>query len=169
MLRVFLAFVCAATALVGCQKSDSSNAPSGSPVAADKLPVSAPQGWREEKHNGKAVLIGPVVDGFRTNVNMIIEPFAGNLDAYADMSIKSLQRQLGSVTVLDKSAFKTDSGIVGVRFVCSTTIQGNKLRQTFYCFDAGERNKHIFTCSAPASRGDQLAPKFDEIMRTYKP
>lgn len=128
-----------------------------------------PEGWAVRAFPGlkyKAA-VGPAAAGFAPNMNIVDEPFAGPLDAYAEVSQASVQRLFKDCRVLKKDDFKATDGLRGVRIVIEAEQRGRRLRQTFYVFGNGT-TKFVVTCSALAEGGDRLDPVFEASMKTFR-
>ncbi len=141
----------------------------GYEMMAESLPLTPPAGWTIKKFDGKAFLVGPIVDGFGANIGLAMEPYSGTLEQYVGLSQKALIDMKSGYKHTEKGSFKTDDGIEGIRIAHEITINGKQLQQTCYVFEASDGNMRVFTASVPAGRGAEFAPTFDQIMRTYKP
>jgi hypothetical protein len=141
----------------------------GDDKSKDRVPLKPPEGWKHDKFGDKAVLVGPTHEGFRANINLTTEIADLPLAKYVDDATAAVQKVLPNLKVLKKGEFKTTAGLVGVKCECSNVANGIQLRQTFYVFEAANGKKLVFTCSAHATKGDELAPIFDSIIKTYAP
>lgn len=140
-----------------------------SALSTEKLPLTAPDGWRHDKFNGKAVIVGPTHNGFAANINLAIETADLSLAEYVEKAMALAKKEMPNLKTLKQSPFKTNGGVDGIRHECSNEINNVPLRQTFYIFSADGNRKRIFTSSVHGSQGDKLAPTIDSIIKTYVP
>ncbi len=99
----------------------------------------------------------------------MIEPSQLWLENYVDAAEEEMKKAIKGCKTLERSSFKTSAGAKGIRVVHEFSLSGKTVRSTFYAFDAAGDNKHVFTTTVVASRSAELAPVFDNIIRTYKP
>ena len=154
----------------GCKESmPSAKVDEEKPVFSAKLPLKPPADWREKVVDGKTLLVGPTIDGFAPNINLVTENSPGDLAAYVNLSVENLEGHRPGIQFLERKSFKTKGGIEGIKCVTLSTSQNSTWRQTYYFFDAADSKKLVFSCTVPADHGEELAPKFDEIIGTYQP
>ncbi len=140
------------------------------PTFAKNLFLSPASDWQRATINGVETLLGPSVDGFRTNVVLVEEADESNLEAFVDKSLKRMDVAFPKFQFLDRGAFKTASGIEGIRVSYQSTADKQHLWHVVYFFDVTEqKKKHIFTCTAAATNEKSFGPKFDALIRTYRP
>jgi hypothetical protein len=89
------------------------------------------------------------------------------LEAYADQYVEIAGRIAGSA--LKREAFRTKDGAAGFwwRFEQTLALPGQRLRQTQYVFENGQR-KCLITCTVAADGGETFDGVFDECMKTFK-
>jgi hypothetical protein len=129
----------------------------------------APAGWGIQDFPGLKykIAVGPAVMGFAPNINVVDEPFTGSLDSYVEESLATLRRVFTKFRLLKQDGFTTTDGLQGARMVVEDEQGGRMLRHSFYIFSQGE-TKLVVTCTAPAESGDELAPTFEAIMKTFR-
>lgn len=129
----------------------------------------APAGWKIEAFPGLKykIAVGPPVAGFAPNINVVDESFTGSLDSYDEATLAGLGRMFTKFRLLKHDRFTTTEGLQGTRMVVEDEQGGRMLRQSFYCFSQGE-TMFVVTCTAPAESGDELAPVFEAVMKTFR-
>lgn len=110
--------------------------------------------------------VGPVDDGFAPNMNLVRDDYKGDLKQFADRNVENLKKVFPNAKVLKQEEFKPGAGAAGIRVITENTVQGKKLKQTFYLFADGDR-KFIVTCSQSAD-GKNLDMVFEESLKTWK-
>ena len=98
---------------------------------------------------------------------MVVEPYAGTLDDYVAMNMKTVGARIAGFNVVEQKSFTTASGIRGARVVADDTVRNSNLQQIFYFFAGSSMNKIVVTASSRAGDGDHFAPIFDAAMKTF--
>lgn len=164
--------------IAGCSGSkDSAPTPVGEtkttrtlPVMVDKLPLTAPEGWKINAGKGSPeMMMGPVVGGVQTIVSLTVEPFAGTLEQFEDARLKDLEERYIEFELLARKDFATKGNIKGIKSAIVANLFQKKMRMTYYVFDGPEDKKYVFSCAVKAANGEEFDKKFDEIIATYKP
>jgi hypothetical protein len=113
------------------------------------------------------VVVGPQTADFAANIVVIDETFAGSLEAYAQGSIKSLERVLKDFEIVKKDDLETAAGLPVKRLIIVDEQNGRKLRQIFYLFGQGEK-KLTVTCSALRDADTKHDAVLEKAMKTFQ-
>jgi hypothetical protein len=137
--------------------------------AAGGFAYTVPQGWRTgnlQQVKYKIAYTTPV-KGFAPNVNVVDESFKGSIQEYVQRNVAALEKQFSQFKNLGQSAFKTTSGLNGVKLVSEAEQQGNKLRQVFFFFPGKGDKKFVITFSALAEEGKKYDAKVEKSLKTF--
>jgi hypothetical protein len=157
-----------------------------------------PTGWALKSIPGfeYKFAVGPEVDGFSPNINVVEEPFSGSVDAYMVEAKKTLSQILGgNLSILSEEKFTTEDGLEGLRMVSvaghsldekyfeglrkaggSVDLErilkeekapAETLYQTAYVFSTGQK-VYIATCTSSVKAGPSLSPVFDKALGTFR-
>jgi hypothetical protein len=128
-----------------------------------------PEDWKVREIPGLKYRIvhGPPAAGFAPNINVVDEAFKGGVEDYVTACLPLLQRTVENLRIEKRGAFRTESGLDGVRLITESRQQGRQLRQVAYFFCTGEK-AYVVTCTALADGGDQLDPLFERTMKTFR-
>jgi hypothetical protein len=132
----------------------------------------APQGWAFRAFPGMKykVALGPALDGFSANLNLVDEGFGGDLEHYVAANLATMRRVLTGFQILGQGAFTTDQKLEGYRVVTTSLQQDRQLRQIFYFLPAGRDRYFVVTGSALAAHHDAHDAQdaaFDESVRSF--
>lgn len=132
----------------------------------------APQGWAFRAFPGMKykVALGPALDGFSANLNVVDEGFGGDLEHYVAANLATMRRVLTGFRILGQGAFSTDQKLEGYRVVTASLQQNRQLRQIFYFLPAGRDHYFVVTGSDLAAHQDAQNAQdaaFDESVRTF--
>ena len=156
-----------------------------------------PLGWTEKSVPGFEFkyMIGPEINGYAPNINVVKERFRGTPRTYLQFGKKSLQSVFGEkIKFISESEFTTEDGIKGVKLTSLLTHQNNqefreqverakvpkefneyvksnnfapqKVLQSAYILGNG-RDMYTITCSWGEKEGD-LGPTFDGVVRSFR-
>lgn len=129
-----------------------------------------PSDWsvRTVEQSKYKMAFAPLTPGkpFRSNVNIVTEPFADTLDAYLKIAVPKMRQQIPNSRELDAGVFVTTSGMHGSKMVFDNTVQDLPLRQHFYIFQK-DGMVYIFCASCLTEEAGTFAPLFDRVARTY--
>jgi hypothetical protein len=129
-----------------------------------------PLGWNVTEFPGLKYKIasGPAEGNFAANINFVDEEYNGSLRSYVDLSLSQVSSFFQEYKLLDRSEFKTNSGITGERVVINNRQHGFFLRQIFYFLPAAKNKYFVVTCSALDNVSAKYLSVFDESIQTFE-
>ena len=129
-----------------------------------------PPGWKIRTFPGAKYKISYATpaQGFAPNLNVVDETAAVGLSDYVRVSMTHMNMAYSQFHVLSQGAFRTSSGLSGIRVMSQGTINGKAVRQIFYVFPAPSSRKIIVTASWLASDGNKYTQATDSAMKTFK-
>jgi len=132
-----------------------------------KVEVTLPAGWTLGKVPGLAneLGFGPEVDGFRTNVNIVAEKFAGTLPQYKEANLKTLQTVMKGFRLVSQQDLKSDSGIALAQLVSDSNMV-QPLRQVFYLGQGKDGYYFVVACSVVPQAAEKMQSVFDQIAKS---
>ncbi|HSI83546.1 MAG: TIR domain-containing protein [Candidatus Methylacidiphilales bacterium] len=143
-------------------------------VEALGFAYTVPGSWtvKTDKEISKYELaIGPKMDDFTNNINVVDEDYSGNIDQYVEANMVTLRKEFKNLKVVSSGSFPTSSGMEGRRVITEhNTFNGRYLRQTFYFYKPKSSGKTwvVFTSSCTRNVGEKSQPLFDGIARTIR-
>lgn len=108
-----------------------------------------PKGWTISEAPGFKfkVAFGSPSRGFSPNICVVDETFSGTLDEYVSAGMKLVEKVTPGFKMIERSPFKTDSGIVGIKLVAESTHGDKHLVQSQYYFKGIGGKMLVLTCS----------------------
>ena len=127
-----------------------------------------PKSWQTAELPGFKyyIFIGPMLNGFTPNMNIIDQQYISSLEEYVDLNITQMGQIFNDFVVVSRTNFSTDNNLSGERLVILNEQYSNKLKQIFYIFAKGDR-KIVITCTVPANSGELYDSIFDESIKTF--
>ena len=128
-----------------------------------------PQGWRSGKlqQSKYGIAFTKPVKGFAPNINVVDESFNGNIQEYVRQNLVALQKHFAQFKNLGQSAFKTTSGLNGIKLISEAEQQGNKLRQVFFFLPGKGDKKFVVTFSSLAEEGKKYDSQVEKALKTF--
>ncbi|HYV36154.1 MAG TPA: hypothetical protein VE988_10650 [Gemmataceae bacterium] len=132
--------------------------------------IELPPNWTAQEFGGLKfkILVGPVVNGFGSNMVFMDESSTSNLKDYVAASKKALQAVIKDIKEISETEMQTAEGAACVRLVFEAEHQGIRLRQTVYCLDLAPGKKLAITCSTLADGGDKLDAVFEASAKSLR-
>lgn len=128
-----------------------------------------PKGWlnKPAPRAGVTMIAAPPESGLSSNMVTTVESFAGSLNDYVEANKRALQTAAPDAKVVSEIDFATEAKAIGHKVRLQNKMQGAEFAQTMYFFDGAGGRKIIVTCTAPQKVSEELAPLFDDCMRTF--
>ncbi len=128
-----------------------------------------PKGWESKSgpQPGMTMISSPKSSGFSSNMVMTMKPSDGSLEAYVEANKRALQRDVPMAKIVSEAPFVTDAKVTAQKVELQNAVNEMKLAQTMYFFEDRKAAKVILTWTAPEKFGSQLAPIFDDCMKTF--
>jgi len=114
------------------------------------------------------IVIGPTIGNFTSNINFVDEEYNGNLNNYVNENIYQLDSFIQEYQLLDRSDFRTNSGITGERIIIINIQQNYSLRQIFYVLPGKNNRYFVITCTVVDSVAAEYLPIFEESIKTFE-
>ena len=135
-----------------------------------KFSYCPPSGWNATEFPGLKykIVFGPTEGNFTANINFVDESYNGSLQSYIDDNLAQLESILPSHELVNRSVFRTNSGITGERVIIKNVQYGFLLRQVFYFFPAPNNTYFVITCSVLDNAAESYLPVFDESIKTFE-
>lgn len=105
---------------------------------------------------------------FQPNLNVIEDIYAGSLDAYVSLNLKSLEKAFKNFKTISRSDFTTAAGKSGIMVVSESEQLGNSQRQILFFFDTPNAKKLVLTASSLTKDRDIFDPIFTASAKTLK-
>jgi hypothetical protein len=138
---------------------------------AGKLSFVTPDGWYRSKITGIDFIIVSTVADFGTSPNIFVEgdPRPGIVSNKVTQMIEANRDEISSYAVLKEDAFRTDSGLTGVK-VSTRRETKEALPLALYHFLIQDSDRVIIiTCSCAEPVKQKYEPIFDTAMRSLRP
>jgi len=131
--------------------------------------MSMPAGWQTQDFNQKYLsIVGPLDGRLTPNIGFADEDYSGPISSYIDAALGLFPIIFSDFTLLNRSSFTTDSGIVGESITYRCTMGSIQVRQKMYVFpDRRGRSVIIVSCTAPSVNGERYDPIFDASVKTF--
>ena len=131
--------------------------------------MSMPSGWQTTDTGLKYLsILGPLDGGFTPNIGFADEEFSGSVSEYIDAIMNILHLFSTEFILLERSNFRTDSGITGESIKYLLTLGQIQVRQKMYIVP--NRNRTLImgiTGTAPVIGGERYDAIFDASARTF--
>jgi len=130
--------------------------------------ISPPQGWTVQEESEGEILVyflGPIDEGFRININILVEETQMSLQDYVDFNKDQLLYVLGASIILEGG--KIIKGHEAYEVVFTWIYQTYDLQQKqVYLVEKG--NGYVITFSALQTNYDNYITDFDESVDTFE-
>ncbi|MCL2444092.1 MAG: hypothetical protein FWD13_11615 [Treponema sp.] len=131
--------------------------------------MAMPAGWQTQNFNQKYLsIVGPQDRGLTPNIGFADEDYSGPTSGYIDAALGLFPVIFSDFTLLNRSTFTTDSGIVGETITYRCTMGSIQVRQKMYVFpNRRGTSVMIISCTAPSVNGERYDPIFDASVKTF--
>jgi hypothetical protein len=133
----------------------------------DQLSVWLPSGWRQAEFDRpgiSAVLAGPVVDGFATNVACYSQPSSAPLEEFVSQDIATSSKEMAGFAEIERKPISLSDAISAIRFTTEHDARsGRRLRTQVYVL-ALRQTKVFLVFSRPSGEHPELDGDFQQIM-----
>lgn len=132
--------------------------------------VCPPAGWQLRFIAGLKydVVVGPTEDGFSTNMVFVDDNYDGNLKDFIDINLSTLRNLIMDYKLVDRKAFKTNSGISGEYIIITHEQYGFYMKQITYFFPVANNKYFIITCSALDNLFERYRRLFEDSVKTFE-
>jgi len=113
------------------------------------------------------VVIGPTIEDFAMNIVFVDEEYNGNLSNYVSENLYQLYSFFPEYQLLDRSGFRTYSGITGERVIINNRQLGYFLRQIFYFLPLKNNKYVVITCTVVDSIAAEYLSIFEESIKNW--
>jgi len=130
--------------------------------------ISPPQGWTVQEESEGEVLVyflGPIDEGVRININIVVEEAQMSLQDYVDFCKEQLQYTLEASLISEGS--RTIKGHEAYEVVFTWIYETYDFQQKqVYLVEKG--NGYVITCTALPTNYDNYVSDFDESVETFE-
>ena len=131
--------------------------------------MSMPRGWQTADVGvGYLQINGPQSGVFPPNIAFRDEDYSGPVSDYIDMMVGAFPRHISNFRLLERSTFRTNSGVSGEFIIYQGTMGTGSVRQKMYVFPNRRGNAiMVITCTSPINANERYDAIFDAAVRTF--
>ena len=129
-----------------------------------------PIGWYSTNIPGTnySSIIGPSNGNTTPVVMFSIDSFVGTVNELVDRLIDGLINMHGNnFELLQRIVFLTQEGLIGEKFITTTTVSGHQIRQVNYCFIGNNNLSLVISCVVNNEVTSYFDIIFDKIAETF--
>jgi len=132
------------------------------------LSIATPKNWELKDVEGLLqIAVGPIEDGFATNIALAKDAFPGSLKEYAASNIAYCEKTAKEFKKVGESEVKLDAGDA-IRLVTTSEQEGKHFRQVFYLLKHPAGGQLTLTCTTLAEKNDGFDTLFESIAKSLK-
>lgn len=138
---------------------------------SQRVEVTLPSGWQLQPLPNLPITVGVLMteDGAdATNVNLLCQPFDGDLGTYVQRNVDELKAMLPEFNLEEQSPVKSASGVEMTKLVTSSNPDGKTLRQTFFLGRLEGDLAFTLTCTCVLEKAKEFDPVFAQIAETLR-
>jgi hypothetical protein len=131
--------------------------------------IDIPEGFTTQTIQGVAskIIVGPSVDDFAVNINVVAEPFKGTVSQYVAAGHELVQQQMPDVKLSEARDFVIDAGLPAMHWTMRQTMGGKELVQEQFAVESPGK-AFVITCTRVATDTTDWMPIFEKCVKSFR-